>query len=209
LRIASDCHKSATAEGTTAALARWRSRPAQRRKEDKPPRPSKGPRVTKSRGNALPGKARALTFERQRIANVPNFFSSGGEMKNTFQRFLSAIAILAISLLLGSCNPPNYPTGTIELKYYAMGSWGVTVKPGFGCCDSLGNSFDVYYPTNLGAGGFVHPIITWGNGTNGSAAAVDYLLRHFASWGFVIVATEDKNTGAGQTILDAASSTTS
>ena len=70
--------------------------------------------------------------------------------------------------------------------------------------DSLGNKFDLYYPTNLGAGGFSHPIITWGNGTNGSAAAVDYLLRHFASWGFVIVATEDKNTGAGQTILDAA-----
>jgi hypothetical protein len=125
-------------------------------------------------------------------------------MKNTFQRFLSSGAILAISLALGSCNPPNYPTGTIELKYYATGTWSVTVQPAFGCCDSLGNKFDLYYPTNLGAGGFLHPIITWGNGTNGSAAAVDYLLRHFASWGFVIVATEDKNTGAGQTILDAA-----
>jgi hypothetical protein len=125
-------------------------------------------------------------------------------MKNSTQRFLLAVAIVAIGLALGACNPPNYPTGTIELKYYAMGSWSVTVKPGFGCCDSLGNSFDVYYPTNLGAGGFMHPIITWGNGTNGSAAAVDYLLRHFASWGFVIVATEDKNTGTGQTILDAA-----
>jgi len=64
-------------------------------------------------------------------------------MKNTFQRFLSAAAILAISLALGSCNPANYPTGSIELKYYATGTWSVTAEPGFGCCDSLGNKFDL------------------------------------------------------------------
>src|ERR1700732_4877993 len=87
------------------------------------------------------------------IANIPNFLSRGAEMKNTCQRFLSAVAILAVGLALGACNPPNYPTGTIELKYYATGSWSVTVKPGFLCCDSLGNKFDLYYPTNLGAGG--------------------------------------------------------
>jgi len=30
-------------------------------------------------------------------------------------------------------HPPNYPTGTIELKYYAQGPWTVTAVAGGGC----------------------------------------------------------------------------
>jgi hypothetical protein len=72
------------------------------------------------------------------------------------------------------------------------------------CCDSLGNQFDLYRPANLGMSGFKHTILTWGNGTNGKSSDVAYLLRHLASWGFVVIATEDKATGPGQTILDGA-----
>lgn len=67
-----------------------------------------------------------------------------------------------------------------------------------------GNKFDLYYPTNLGAGGFKHPILTWGNGSFGKPSQVGYLLNHMASWGFVVIASEDSMTGPGQTILDAA-----
>ena len=99
---------------------------------------------------------------------------------------------------------PNYPTGPIELQYYGEGSWAVTARLGAGCCDSSRNKFDLYYPTNLRAGGSVHPIVTFGNGTKAKPGQYDYLLKHLASWGFVIVVTEDENTGTGQTILDAA-----
>ena len=112
--------------------------------------------------------------------------------------------MLAISAMLQGCNPPNYPTGTIEKKYYAPGSWAVTVQTGGACCDSLGNKYDLYYPTNLGANGFKHPILTWGNGSFGKPSQVAYLLNHMASWGFVVIASEDPMTGPGQTILDAA-----
>jgi hypothetical protein len=47
--------------------------------------------------------------------------------------------------------PPNYPTGAIELKYYAPGTW--TVSAGGACCDSSGNEFDLHHPTNLGPAG--------------------------------------------------------
>jgi hypothetical protein len=100
-------------------------------------------------------------------------------------------------------NPPNYPTGTIELKYYAKGSWQVA-PVGHACCDSKGNKFDLYYPSPLGANGFHHPILTWGNGSFGNPQGVGLFLTHMASWGFVVIATEDPTTGAGQTILDAA-----
>jgi hypothetical protein len=115
---------------------------------------------------------------------------------------ISAAAAVVIGVTLQSCNPPNSPTGTIEKKYYAAGPWAVTTQTAGACCDSLGNSFDLFYPTNLGANGFLHPILTWGNGSFGSPSQYAYLLTHMASWGFVVIATEDKNTGPGQTILD-------
>src|SRR6516164_9410942 len=98
----------------------------------------------------------------------------------------------------------NFPTGTIEKKYNATGPWAVTVATGAGCCDSKGDHYDLYYPTNLGANGFRHPIITWGNGTKAVSSHYSYFLKHLASWGFVIVATQDENTNPGQTIVDAA-----
>jgi hypothetical protein len=118
-------------------------------------------------------------------------------------RFLVLAAVAAVVTLL-SCNPPNYPTGTIELKYYAAGSWAVTVSLGGACCDSAGNKFDLYYPTPLGANGFMHPILTWANGTNTTSDHYTHFLKHMASWGFVVIATQDLNTGVGQTVLDAA-----
>jgi hypothetical protein len=125
-------------------------------------------------------------------------------MRNSLRRCLVAAAVILAGAIAPGCKPPNYPTGTIERQFYANGTWAVTVQTGTICCDSSGNKFDLYYPTNLGANGFKHPILTWGNGTNGKASDVDFFLKHMASWGFVIIATEDKNTGAGQTILDAA-----
>jgi len=122
----------------------------------------------------------------------------------------TALALIAGLLLLAGAGTasakkvPNYPTGKIEKKYYANGTWTVTVSTGAFCCDSSGNKFDVYYPTDLGANGFKHPILTWANGTNALPSQYSYLLTHMASWGFVIIATEDLNTGVGQTVLDAA-----
>jgi len=116
---------------------------------------------------------------------------------------------LALAVMLGCgtstrSHPLNYPTRPIEQKYYADGPWAVTERLGGACCDSKGNKFDLFYPTNLGGNGFKHPILTWGNGTKAQPGQYDYFLKHLASWGFVIVATEDENTGVGQTIVDAA-----
>jgi hypothetical protein len=131
-------------------------------------------------------------------------------MKSNLATCLLMMAGLAIHSGCGTANttgqpaskPPNYPTGAIELKYYADGPWKTTT--GVQCCDSSGNKFDLYYPTNLGANGFHHPILTWGNGTFGKPSNTEFFLNHMASWGFVVIATEDSETGLGQTILDGA-----
>jgi predicted dienelactone hydrolase len=122
-----------------------------------------------------------------------------------FVRFFASRSVAAsVTVVLAGCSTLNQPTGAIEKKYFAMGPWAVTVKPAGECCDSKGNPLDLYFPTNLGANGFHHPIVTWANGTNTLPRGYDYFLRHLASWGFFVVATEDLDTGTGQTVLDAA-----
>jgi hypothetical protein len=121
----------------------------------------------------------------------------------------TAVALLVAGLALtggtaGAASPPNAPTGAIEQAFYTQGRWAVTAFPGFHCCDSSGAAFDVWYPTKLGQNGVRHPIITWGNGTNARPSDYAYLLAHLASWGFVVIASEDTNTGTGEQILEAA-----
>jgi hypothetical protein len=121
-------------------------------------------------------------------------------------RYWSPLLVALAIVLILACphNPPNYPTGAIELHYYAAGPWPITSSESTTPCDSQGHKCVFFYPSNLGANGFLHPILTWGNGSFGTPKQAEYFLRHMASWGFVIVAGEDPMTGPGQTILDAA-----
>jgi hypothetical protein len=93
--------------------------------------------------------------------------------------------------------------GEIEKKYYASGPWkDVTVARTDKPCDSEGNRCILVYPTNLGANGFKHPIVAYGNGTNAHPTEAAYFLKHLASWGFAVIGSEDKHTLQGTTILD-------
>ncbi|WP_189636569.1 hypothetical protein [Rhodococcus sp. MTM3W5.2] len=103
----------------------------------------------------------------------------------------------------GAPAPGNEPAASVEATYSERGPWEVTKQQGFGCCDSTGHKFDVWYPTDLGANGDLHPIITWGDGTFAHPFQYDYLLSHLASWGFVVIAPDTTNSGSGQEMLDA------
>ena len=116
-------------------------------------------------------------------------------------------AMLLAAIPTSAFAGPNLPTKPIEQKYYADGPWTVSTTVSATACDSKGDLCDIYFPTNLGANGFHHPIVVWGNGTGTTpvpASTVAYYLRHLASWGFVVVATQDGTTGVGQTIIDSA-----
>ncbi|MEC3915680.1 poly(ethylene terephthalate) hydrolase family protein [Nocardia sp. CDC160] len=120
-----------------------------------------------------------------------------------------AVAGLAMALVVGGgvatagAAPDNRPVGPVETAYFQPGPWAVVSQQGFGCCDSSGHAFDIWYPADLGKGGFKHPIITWGDGTWAHPGQYAYLLSHLASWGFVVIAPDNSNTGSGREMLDA------
>lgn len=116
------------------------------------------------------------------------------------RRVVALVALVAtISALSGIvATSPAQAASTIETFYRATGSSAVTTV---NATDSGGRTFVVKYPTNLGAGGVDHPIITWGNGTNGSPSNYTGVLNHLASWGFVVVASTSGTTGNGDLVL--------
>lgn len=65
------------------------------------------------------------------------------------------------------------------------------------------------HPAALGQGGLRHPVITWGNGTGAAPWVYAGLLKHWASHGFVVIASNSTQTGSGKAMLDGVSWLTS
>jgi len=74
----------------------------------------------------------------------------------------------------------------------APGPFAVTQTTG-------GPSCTIYRPTDDALGGpsktLRHPVITWGNGTGATPAVYAAVLRHWASHGFIVTASNWTNTG--------------
>ncbi|MRH90747.1 hypothetical protein GFY24_25465 [Nocardia sp. SYP-A9097] len=98
--------------------------------------------------------------------------------------------------------PGLQPAGAIEATYFQAGPHSVEKRAGTDCCSSTGESFDIWYPADLGANGAKASIITWGDGTLAHPREYDYLLAHLASWGFVVIAPDLTSTGTGDQMLD-------
>jgi len=68
--------------------------------------------------------------------------------------------------------------------------------------EALDATHTVFRPADLG--GAPHPVIVWGNGTGAVPAVYAPLLRHLASYGFVVAAADTPFSGTGKEMLDGA-----
>jgi hypothetical protein len=104
----------------------------------------------------------------------------------------------------GSTTTTTAPPGQgVEETFEARGPWAVTT----GTASAPGTpGVRLYYPSNLGADGDDHPLLTHGNGTGAACPTGPDggFLGHFASWGFVVVCAESGETGLGGDVLAAA-----
>lgn len=106
------------------------------------------------------------------------------------------------ALLTGLAFGPVLAQGRDVARFGNAGPYEVSTIEKPLCCDSKGNSVEVYLPRARRAGE-IFPLVTWGNGTWAKPKKYAFLLRHLASWGMIVVATRDSSVGTGETLLDA------
>jgi hypothetical protein len=107
------------------------------------------------------------------------------------KRGMHPLIFVALALALVACDPGPEPVGEIEIQYAARGPLETDQMsiPGY----------EIFYPAVMQDG--AHPIITWGNGTLAIPLVYQGLLDHFASYGFVVIASTSSFTGSGQEML--------
>lgn len=77
--------------------------------------------------------------------------------------------------------------------------------PGIHAVTSIGvPGYQVFHPADIATGSRRHPVVTFGNGSYATYEQYEELLRHLASWGFVVVVADSSVTGDGSEILAAA-----
>ena len=63
------------------------------------------------------------------------------------------------------------------------------------------NKYTIYYPSELKSSDKSYPMVLIVNGTGGKATKYEPMLSQLASWGFIVVGTQDKATGTGESSI--------
>ena len=87
--------------------------------------------------------------------------------------------------------------GPLEAAYMAMGSqpverWEVPAP------EEDWGTFVVYYPAALPRTGEQYPVVVMVNGTGVGASKYPAVFEHLASWGFIVVGSDDPSTCTGE-----------
>lgn len=86
--------------------------------------------------------------------------------------------------------------GQLEATYLQKGTFATektTIK-----ADKPIGRYTIYYPAEMTDSHKPYPTIFVLNGTGGKASKYEPYFEHLASWGFIVVGTQDKGTGTGK-----------
>lgn len=89
--------------------------------------------------------------------------------------------------------------GELEKKYIQNGKYEISVKKVK--ADKPIKKYTIYYPTEMETKNKKYPMVLLVNGTGGKASKYEPLLEQLATWGFIVVGTQDKGTGTGETTI--------
>lgn len=112
------------------------------------------------------------------------------------------IGIIVLLKYLGSrpAAPTDYQQsietgGEIEAKYMANGSFEVSVyeEPVL----QVFKKYVIYYPAELETSGKQYPVIVICNGSGTPISKYPAVPKHYASWGFIVIGTEEENAWNG------------
>lgn len=115
---------------------------------------------------------------------------------------VAVIAIAALLIYIG--NKPAAPTGyqqnieiggEIEAKYMSDGEFEVSVYKEQAL--QVFKKYVIYYPTELETSNKQYPVIVICNGSGTPISKYPTVPRHYASWGFIVIGTEEENAWNG------------
>lgn len=111
-------------------------------------------------------------------------------------------AIIALLCYIGNkpAAPTNYQQnveigGEIETKYMSNGSFEVSVyeEPVL----QVFKKYVIYYPAELETSDKQYPVIVICNGSGTPISKYPAIPQHYASWGFIVIGTEEENAWNG------------
>ncbi len=120
-------------------------------------------------------------------------------IKSLLKSAVCVLLLIGTAAILASCTrqytPKNYENkvstgGDIEAKYLARGEHDVKIRED-GSLQGFGK-YIIHYPTDLESENKKYPVVVFVNGTGVSAKKYKYLLSHMASWGFIVIGTEEE-----------------
>lgn len=113
---------------------------------------------------------------------------------------IALLAILIFRIFTAPMVPKNYTKtvetgGEIEAAYMASGQYQVKRIE----AEAPGDwkKFVAYYPADLEESESTFPVVVFVNGTGVGASRYQALFQHLASWGFIVLGTEDPSTCTG------------
>lgn len=89
--------------------------------------------------------------------------------------------------------------GSLEAQYLQHGAYDV--KKFTAKAETPISMYTIYYPSELETIMQAYPMILVVNGTGGKATKYEPQFELYASWGFIVVGTQDKGTGTGVTTI--------
>lgn len=113
---------------------------------------------------------------------------------------LLLIGVLFIVLLTRKAVPEDYiekveSNGIIETKYLQNGCYEVSSIEK-GAMQSY-KKYKIYYPSEIINSDNKYPVVIFSNGTGIKASSYPAVLKHLASWGFIVIATEEEYSWNG------------
>lgn len=115
---------------------------------------------------------------------------------------IAVIAVIALLIYIGNrpAAPVDYQKtvetgGEIEAKYMASGSFEVSVyeEP----VPQVFKKYVIYYPSELETSEKQYPVIVICNGSGTPVSKYPAVPKHYASWGFIVIGTEEENAWNG------------
>ncbi|MCD8076544.1 MAG: prolyl oligopeptidase family serine peptidase [Lachnospiraceae bacterium] len=132
-------------------------------------------------------------------------------MKRVMKIILIVIFVIAALLVILYLWADNAPTvhngyneeietgGAIEDKYLQTGPYVTSKKTA--SAENPIKKYSIFYPSELETDEKTYPMVLVVNGTGFKATKYEPVFELYASWGFIVVGTQDKGTGSGETTI--------